>query len=270
MIRRILIAAALLPLGAAGTPARRSVCEYCPPDGEIRLTYLGNAGWEITDGRTVVLVDPFLTQFARWPGRRAAGAGSGAGFALLPRHHPDRPAHPACRLHPDHPRPLRSRTRRPLRSPAHRRHDHRPPRPPPTWRARRMCRSSSLITAIGGEDYDFGPSPLRVIPNIHSALDDKRYFNNGRGIVGTAPAGLRAPCGARTTSRAATWPTCCGSVGHEVADHGVDELPRARDGGTAPGHRPGRIQQPATRDPRLHRATDARARPPRTGDAHPL
>jgi len=34
--------------------------------GEIRLTYLGNAGWEITDNRKIVLVDPFLTQFARW------------------------------------------------------------------------------------------------------------------------------------------------------------------------------------------------------------
>jgi len=39
--------------------------------GEIRLTYLGNAGWEITDGTKVVLVDPFLTQFARWaPGSK--------------------------------------------------------------------------------------------------------------------------------------------------------------------------------------------------------
>ena len=34
--------------------------------GELRLTYLGNAGWEITDGKKIVLVDPFLTQFARW------------------------------------------------------------------------------------------------------------------------------------------------------------------------------------------------------------
>ena len=34
----------------------------------MRLTYLGNAGWEITDGKTVILVDPFLTQFARWTG----------------------------------------------------------------------------------------------------------------------------------------------------------------------------------------------------------
>jgi hypothetical protein len=29
--------------------------------GEIWLTYLGQAGYEITDGKTVVLVDPVLT-----------------------------------------------------------------------------------------------------------------------------------------------------------------------------------------------------------------
>jgi L-ascorbate metabolism protein UlaG (beta-lactamase superfamily) len=30
--------------------------------GELRLSYLGTAGWEITDGKTVVLVDPYLTR----------------------------------------------------------------------------------------------------------------------------------------------------------------------------------------------------------------
>jgi len=29
--------------------------------GEIRLTYLGQAGYEITDGKTIVLVDPVIT-----------------------------------------------------------------------------------------------------------------------------------------------------------------------------------------------------------------
>ncbi|MEY4957780.1 MAG: hypothetical protein RL409_2037, partial [Gemmatimonadota bacterium] len=50
---------------AAGTALKK---------GEIRLTYLGNAGWEITDGTKIVLVDPFLTQFARWaPGKQSDG-----------------------------------------------------------------------------------------------------------------------------------------------------------------------------------------------------
>lgn len=30
--------------------------------GTLRLSYLGTAGWEITDGQTVILVDPYLTR----------------------------------------------------------------------------------------------------------------------------------------------------------------------------------------------------------------
>jgi len=30
--------------------------------GRTTLTYLGTAGWEISDGKTVVLVDPYLTR----------------------------------------------------------------------------------------------------------------------------------------------------------------------------------------------------------------
>jgi L-ascorbate metabolism protein UlaG (beta-lactamase superfamily) len=29
---------------------------------EVRLSYLGTAGWEITDGKTVILVDPCLSR----------------------------------------------------------------------------------------------------------------------------------------------------------------------------------------------------------------
>lgn len=34
-----------------------------PGRTEIRLTYLGNAGWEITDGKTYVLTDSVIAQF---------------------------------------------------------------------------------------------------------------------------------------------------------------------------------------------------------------
>jgi L-ascorbate metabolism protein UlaG (beta-lactamase superfamily) len=33
--------------------------------GVVQLTYLGTAGWEITDGRTVILVDPYLSRLRR-------------------------------------------------------------------------------------------------------------------------------------------------------------------------------------------------------------
>src|SRR5262245_36949253 len=32
-----------------------------PGTAQVRLTYLGTAGWEITDGKTVVLIDPYLS-----------------------------------------------------------------------------------------------------------------------------------------------------------------------------------------------------------------
>jgi len=62
------------PTVTARTVAAALVTPAALKKGELRLTYLGNAGWEITDGRTVVLVDPFLTQFARWT-RGAVEAG---------------------------------------------------------------------------------------------------------------------------------------------------------------------------------------------------
>jgi L-ascorbate metabolism protein UlaG (beta-lactamase superfamily) len=33
------------------------------PGPALELTYLGTAGWQITDGKTVILVDPYLTRF---------------------------------------------------------------------------------------------------------------------------------------------------------------------------------------------------------------
>lgn len=50
MIRRIAIPVFLL-LAVAAAPAQDNVT----------LSYLGTAGWELTDGKTVVLIDPYLT-----------------------------------------------------------------------------------------------------------------------------------------------------------------------------------------------------------------
>jgi L-ascorbate metabolism protein UlaG (beta-lactamase superfamily) len=37
---------------------------------------------------------------------------------------------------------------------------------------------AQLITVRGGEDYDFGEVSIRVIPSLHSPLDDKRYYQS--------------------------------------------------------------------------------------------
>lgn len=58
--------ACTLSAQADGQQSRPAPAAAALMSGEVSLTYLGNAGWEITDGRKVILVDPFLTQFARW------------------------------------------------------------------------------------------------------------------------------------------------------------------------------------------------------------
>ena len=45
----------IYPLAAQNSPTTAS-------SNHVALTYMGTAGWEITDGKTVVLVDPYLTR----------------------------------------------------------------------------------------------------------------------------------------------------------------------------------------------------------------
>jgi len=159
--------------------------------GELRLTYLGNAGWEITDGKKIVLVDPFLTQFARWtPKGPAPEVGPNdpypADTALINAHVKKADYIVITHGHPDHALDagyISKRTGAVIIG-----HET----------AANLARAydvpdSNIITVVGGEDYEFGDFSLRVVPNIHSALDKKHYFNNGRGIVGNAPRGLKAP-----------------------------------------------------------------------------
>ena len=189
-----MIAIGLLLAATAGMNAESQVpAPASAPlkSGEILLTYLGNAGWEITDGRKIVLVDPFLTQFARWrdpahPSEPAPNDLYPADTALINAHVSRADYIVITHGHPDHALDagyISRRTGAVIIG-----HET----------AANLARAygvrdSALITVIGGEDYEFGDFSLRVIPNIHSALDHKRYYNNGRGIVGTAPRGLTAP-----------------------------------------------------------------------------
>lgn len=182
--------------------------------GELRLTYLGNAGWEITDGRRVVLVDPFLTQFARWqPGARSEGPDAGALYAadtaLINRHVSRADYILITHGHSDHALDagyIAKRTGAVVIG---------------SETAANLSRAyavadSQLITVRGGEDYAFDDFSLRVVPSIHSALDDKRYFNNGRGIAGTAPRGLKAPLRRRDYQEGGSFAYLLRMAGHEV------------------------------------------------------
>lgn len=182
--------------------------------GDIRLTYLGNAGWEITDGVTIVLVDPFLSQFARWvPGRPAAERTSGSliepDTALINKHVTRADYILITHGHTDHALDagyVSNRTGATIIG-----HET----------AANLARAygvpeAKLITVIGGEDYEFGAFSLKVIPNIHSALDQKHYYNNGRGITGNAPRGLRAPLHVRDFVEGGNIAYLLRMAGHEV------------------------------------------------------
>jgi reactive intermediate/imine deaminase len=182
--------------------------------GELKLTYLGNAGWEITDGTTVVLVDPFLTQFARWePGSSPEGPNQDALYlqdtARINRHIKRADYIIVTHGHSDHALDagyIANKTGATIVGHQTIANIARASRVP----------EKQLITVIGGEDYEFGTFSLRVVPNIHSALDNKRYYNNGRGIAGTAPSGLTAPLRRRDYQEGGNLAYIVRMAGHEV------------------------------------------------------
>jgi L-ascorbate metabolism protein UlaG (beta-lactamase superfamily) len=169
--------------------AERSLAAAILPPGQVRLTYLGNAGWEITDGRLVIIVDPFVTQFASYPttGRPT------------PRSMDDV-------LSPDTAAIDRRISRADYILVTHAHWDHVLDAP---YIARKtgavivanasvanLARASNvsdsaLITVRGGEDYEFGTFSLRVIPSLHSAILNKRYYT--RVGSGEIPRGLKPP-----------------------------------------------------------------------------
>lgn len=150
-------------------------------ESALELKYLGTAGWEITDGNVVVLVDP-------WPSRHKYGGGG----------------------HPDDDRPDYARddlavsdtalidtliTRADFILVHHTHFDHMGDIPYiarktgakviGTETAMMILRAygipeAQLYAVGGGEDYQFEGVSVRVIPAIHSALNEKHYHDTRR------------------------------------------------------------------------------------------
>ena len=160
-------------------------------DEPLELTYFGTAGWRISDGKVVVLVDPYISRLKY---------GSGG--------------------HPDDDRPHFARedlawsdttlvdsiiTEADFILITHSHFDHLADVPHIARRtgakvighetANTILRAygvpdEQLYTVRGGEDYQFENFSVRVVPSIHSALNGKLYYDSRRYDEQT---GLEAP-----------------------------------------------------------------------------
>jgi len=165
------------------------------PNSQVILKYLGTAGWEINDGNTVILVDPYVSRINGPPppsgsGRTLAGDTRQAyGWNNLAE--PDLAA--ISKLVP----------RADFVLVTHTHYDHVLDVPHIARRTGAVVIGTEstenvmraygipeehLVTVRGGEDYDFGTFSLKVIPSLHSPLDRKHYFSSQ-----TAPAGMKEP-----------------------------------------------------------------------------
>ena len=174
--------------GQGGAPVEKS--------GQVVLTYLGTAGWEISDGTTILLIDPYLS--------RIIG--------------PSPPGAPLIERTPGDTRPVYGWEDRPVPDAAvidshvpradfilvsHTHYDHVLDVPHialktnasviGTESTENVLRAygvpePQLITVRGGEDYQFATFSVKVIPSIHSALDHKHYFSSARAL-----RGMKAP-----------------------------------------------------------------------------
>ena len=163
---------------------------------QVALEYMGAAGWRISDGTTVILIDPYLSRilgpppplappYTRSPGDTRPLYGwndvAAPDVAAIDAHIPQADFILVTHTHYDHvldvPH-IALRTHSTVIG---------------TESTENVMRAYSipekqLITVRGGEDYDFGMFSVKVIPSLHSALDHKHYFSSE-----IAPAGMKAP-----------------------------------------------------------------------------
>jgi L-ascorbate metabolism protein UlaG (beta-lactamase superfamily) len=153
---------------------------------QVILKYLGTAGWEITDGTTIILIDPYLF---RINGPAPPGGESGHPISGDTRRAykwtdiatPDIAAIDAHIQRAD------------FVLVTHTHYDHVLDVPYIALKTRATVIGTEstenvmraygvpeqqLITVRGGEDYQFQGFSLKVVPSIHSPLDHKHYFSS--------------------------------------------------------------------------------------------
>ena len=162
----------------------------------VVLKYLGAAGWEISDGTTVILIDPYLSRIngPPPPSGRLVHAVAGDSRRKYDWNDIATPDVAAIDAHIQ---------RADFVLVTHTHFDHVLDVPHIALKTKAAVVGTEstenvmraygvpeeqLLTVRGGEDYQFDAFSLKVIPSIHSPLDHKRYFSSA-----VAPAGLKAP-----------------------------------------------------------------------------
>jgi len=163
---------------------------------QVTLKWLGTAGWEITDGTTVILVDPYISRIIgpQPPGRAA--------YKQLPGD--NRPTYGWDDVAMPDTAAIDARIPKAncvLVTHTHYDHDLDVPHIAQKTKATVIGTESTsnvmraykvpeeqIITVRGGEDYEFGVFSVKVIPSIHSPLEHKHYFSSS-----VAPEGMKAP-----------------------------------------------------------------------------
>jgi len=198
MSRRVSSGFVLLALAATATCqlAALNPAVTSAKTAQVALRWLGTAGWEISDGSTIILIDPYISRiFGPQPPGRTPFARTASD--TRPQYAWDDIATPDIAA-------VDARVPRAnYVLVTHTHYDHVLDVPHialkthatviGTESTENVLRAYSvpedqLITVRGGEDYDFGSFSLKVIPSLHSPLDRKHYFSSE-----AAPAGMKAP-----------------------------------------------------------------------------
>lgn len=154
----------------------------------IRITYFGTSGWEITDGKTVILLDPYLSRLRRTDTNKDDNRTiyGDSDFVVLDTLMIDEHIKRADFILVHH---------------SHRDHIMDVPYIAIKTGATVIGTESTanimnaygipeekIITVKGGEDYDFGTFSVKVIPGLHSPLDEKHYYDSR-----VIPKGIKTP-----------------------------------------------------------------------------
>lgn len=196
--------------------------------GKLTLSYLGTAGWQMSDGVTVILIDPYFSRIraaASAPGMPGAQTEKNDPRPMFGINDPLAPDKDIIDAHVD-------RADYILISHSH--FDHIMDAPyiamktgatvigtESTTNVMRAHGISpeKLITVKGGEDYDFGSFSLRIVPSLHLALNNKHYFDSK-----VIPPTIAVPLRRRDLAEGGTLAFLIRMSGHKVLVFGSNNF----------------------------------------------